>query len=375
MNKKTLILILNCLIGIFIFSACNSSVQKKNKPKRLFADTSFWNQPLPENPEIHPMSDKWIEVLSHEPGGAYFGINTNRYTVPVYEVDENTPRHVILPRPVIDKFKIVHGYKNGWFESRDFYGHGPGFDDGVPIPAGALGDPQEDAHIVFIDWKANRVWDVWGLEIIDGKYHSFTGMTYPANGNGVFKTSDFDIKNGESIHCFGPGRAAGVPVVAGLIMYDEAMAGEINHKLAGATRFNAYQEFVYPATWTDGVLEGGIPEGSVIQLDPKLDLSKFDLTPQEKALAVAAQKYGIVIVDNAGGNVIYAEGLYGYSPNTWNGKLRGWEAGIIGIPIQNYRVLKTFEVQKGGLYPELLDSVYLKVDHEKMKEIINRNEE
>ena len=32
----------------------------------------------------------------------------------------------------------------------------------------------------------------------------------------------------------------------------EVIEGEITHKLACATRFNAYKEFVYPACWTDG---------------------------------------------------------------------------------------------------------------------------
>ncbi|HAQ18631.1 MAG TPA: hypothetical protein DCR40_05265 [Prolixibacteraceae bacterium] len=339
-------------------------------PKRFFSDDSFWNQPLPENPVVHPNSDKWIRVLAQEPGGAYFGINTDTYTVPVYEADNNTPTYKIFHRPVNEKFRQVHGFRNKWFETHEFYGHGKGFGKKVPIPANAVSDPEEDSHIVVVDWKKNLVWDVWGLEIIDGKYTSFTGMKYKANGSGVFNPKDFKVKNGESIHFHGPGRASGVPVVAGLILYDEAMSSEIRHKLAAATRFNAYQEYVFPATWTDGMVEGSIPEGSVIQLDPKLDLSQFDLTPQEKAVAIAAQKYGMVTVDNAGGNVIYAQGLYKNSPVNWEGKLRGWKAGIIGIPIRHYRVIQTGKPMKGGLYSEELDKVYLKIDHPKMKEIL-----
>ena len=150
-------------------------------------------------------------------------------------------------------------------------------------------------------------------------------------------------------------------MVAGLILYDEVMTGEIRHKLAIATRYNAYKEFVYPATWTDGVLPGGIPEGAVIQLDPTLNLSQFDLTPEEILVARAAQKYGMVIVDDGGANAIYAQGLYDTSPVNWKGKLRGWEAGIIDIPIEHYRVIKTGERKKGGLNPEEIDRHYFQV--------------
>jgi len=172
------------LIGLVSFIASvrsepsTGSALKNSMPRRFFSDDSYWNQPLPENPKIHPYSEQWIKVLAEEPVGAYFGINTDRYTIPVYEADEKTPTYTIYHRPVNDHFKKVHGYKNGWFEKNEFYGHGKGFGKKVPIPANAISDPEEDSHIVVVDWKKNLVWDVWGLEIIDGKYHSFTGMKY-----------------------------------------------------------------------------------------------------------------------------------------------------------------------------------------------------
>ena len=120
----------------------------------------------------------------------------------------------------------------------------------------------------------------------------------------------------------GPSRAAGVPAVAGLILYDEVMAGEIRHKIAAASRFCAYKEFVFPAAWTDGIVEGGIPEGTLIQLDPNLDLSRFPLTPEERIVCVALQRYGMVLVDIAQGQPVYAEGLWGHPGKSWKGKLR-----------------------------------------------------
>jgi len=333
----------------------------------FFAADSFWNQPLPQNAKIDPRSDLWISLLAQEPAGAYFGINTDKYTIPVYIADENTPRYTVYHREVSQHFKDIHGHNNSWFETHDHYGHGNGFGQNVPIPEGAMMDPQEDAHMVIVDWNQNRVWDVWGLEFKNGRYASFTGMTYDAKGSGVFDPSDFKVQNGESIHFYGPGRAAGVPVVAGLILYSEVEQGCIPHKLAIATRHNAYQEFVYPATWTDGVLKGGIPEGAIIQLDPELDLDPFELTPEERIVATAAQQYGMVVVDDGGGNAIYAEGLYENSTKNWKGKLRGWEAGLISIPIQHYRVIETGPTQKGGLNPEVLNKRYFQVPDNRLE--------
>lgn len=63
--------------------------------------------------------------------------------------------------------------------------------------------------------------------------------------------------------------------MAVLIMYDEVRQGEIRHKLSCASRYVGYREFCYPASWTDVFIQGGIPEGAVIKLDPELWISKL----------------------------------------------------------------------------------------------------
>jgi hypothetical protein len=69
----------------------------------------------------------------------------------------------------------------------------------------------------------------------------------------------------------------------------------------------------------------------------------------------------MVVVDQGGANVLYAQGLYPGMARSWEGKLRGWKAGIVGIPIHHYRVLAVGETRKGGLSSEALDRHYFKV--------------
>jgi hypothetical protein len=311
-------------------------------PRRFFADTSFWNQPLPARTEIDPRNDHFVALLKAEPSGG-FGINLHKWTIPVYEVDEATPRVRVA------KHTLTAEERKTWRTERETFGHGPGFDDGVPIPKAAMPDPEEDAHFAVVDWKARRAWDTWGFRVRpDGTFESNTGMTYALDGEGVFRTSDFDVRDGESIHFHGPSRAAGVPAIAGLILYDEVLAGEIRHKLACAIRFPAFQEFVFPAAWTDGPVKGGIPEGAMIQLDPDLDLGAFDLLPGERVVARAMQRYGMVLVDYAGGSTLYGEGLWGSSTKSWKGVLRDHGEGLDRIGAQHYRVLRLPPVTPRG---------------------------
>ncbi len=310
--------------------------------RRFFSDESFWNQPIPAGAEIDRRSPEWIRLLESEPTSQGFILNTTQWTIPVYEVDSSTPL------VEVGYVAITPAEKVRWHTTRDRFGHGPGFGR-VPIPPQAEPDPKFDSHLAIVDWERNLVWDMWAVSRNpDGSWKSATGMVYAANGPGVFSTVELGVKDGESIHFHGPSRAAGVPAVAGLIRYDEVMAGEIRHKIAAASRFCAYKEFVFPAAWTDGFVEGGIPEGSVIQLDPKLDLTAFKLTREERIVAVALQRYGMVLVDIAQGQPLYAEGLWGHPGKSWEGKLQHGGGGLARIPFRHYRVLQAGPVTRQG---------------------------
>ena len=310
-------------------------------PRRFFSDDSFWNQPIGPDARIDPRTERWVKLLETEPSRENWLINCEQWTIPVYEVDASTPLvkvgfHFLSPAE-----------KTTWHTSREHFGHGHGFEL-VPIPSQATPDPKGDAHLAAVDWKRGLVWDMWALARgPDGNWTSATGMVYDARGPGVFRTGDLGVPDGESVHFHGPSRAAGVPAVAGLILYDEVQSGEIRHRIAAASRFCAYKEFVFPAAWTDGFTEGGIPEGTVIQLDPALDLSKFPLTPEERIVCIALQRYGMVLVDIAEGQPIYAEGLWGHPGKAWKGKLRP-TGGLSTIPYRCYRMLTMGPVTHQG---------------------------
>ena len=309
---------------------------------RFFADDSYWNQPIPANAEVDPRTERWVKLLATEPTKLNFLMNTEQWTIPVYEVDSTTPL-VKVGLLAISPAEQVH-----WHTDRAFFGHGKDFDL-VPLPKTASPDPQSDSHLAVVDWQRKLVWDMWALSRnADGTWKSATGMVYASDGPGVFATADLGVKDGESVHFHGPSRAAGVPAVAGLILYDEVAAGEIRHKIAAASRFCAYKEFVFPAAWTDGFTEGGIPEGTLIQLDPKLDLSKYSLTREERIVCVALQRYGMVLVDIAEGQPLYAEGLWGHPGKSWQGKLDHGVGGISAISYDHFRMLKTGEAVKMG---------------------------
>lgn len=317
---------------------------------RFFSDDSFWNTPLPADAEADPKNGHYIDLLAAEPEPNPWLSLTN-WTIPVYEVDERTP------------LRTMHRMKRGkWAGATQ--SHGMSFENPVPIPDHAVADPEADSHIAFVDHNRRIAWDMFlARKRDDGEWESLTAMKYSLDGHGVFDPAKLPAKPGESIHRYGPGRAAGVPIIAGLIMHDEVQAGRIDHKLAFACRVNGHMNYVWPAMSTDGHLEGGPPEGCVLQLDPTLDIDSLGLSDGARVVARALQEYGAVNVDVAGGTVIYAEGLYGHPDRSWEGLLK--HDDLRSVDIRHFRILRCDNVQHGGksFTPEEMQKRHYAVNH------------
>ena len=331
--------------------------------KRFFHDSSFWNQPIGAAPAIDPTSRAMLEFLA-EKDARGFWINLHKWTIPIYEVDASTPRRRIHRRyHAGDQGSLTRSLP--YLHEHHPMGHGRDFAADaqaglIPVPATARPDPERDGHIALVDWDKGWIWDMWAVRIRpDGEWECNAGMKYRADGSGVFDRAEFAaVHNGESIHPYGPARAAGVPILAGTIMHDEITAGRIAHKLSFATQCSAFQRFVSPpACWTDGGWPEGLPEGAVVQLDPSLDLGKLELSASAKVVARALQDYGAVNVDVCGGHSLYGEGLYADAlGRTWDGLLE--ENALVGLGLEHFRVLKMDNIVEQGMGPRQPDGVY-----------------
>ena len=314
---------------------------------RFFSDDSYWNTPIGRKPAVDPDSGRLLGLMAQSTNG--FWMNLDYWTIPVYEADADTPLHEVRRFLSASNRGVP-----GWLGSTDpdathhNLGHTRDFNP-VPIPGHAVPSREEDAHMAIVRWDTMAAWDMLSAgRTPDGSWISSTGIRYRLDGPGVFGFDQFPIRDGESIHYFGPGRASGVPIIAGLIMHGEVAAGKIEHRLAFCSPYSALRRFIHPpAAWTDGPCPGGIPEGAVVQLDPDLDLDRFPLSPGAKAVARALQSYGAVNTDTGGGNALYGEGLWAQPDRTWDGLLA--DNGLMSIPLKHYRVLRMAGVIENGM--------------------------
>lgn len=316
--------------------------------KRFFSDDSYWNTPIAPDAQADPESDRLVALMAAQ-GNDNMWCNLDYWTIPVYEAAPDTPLS-----KVARFLSPANRGVPGWLGSTDpdaahhGLGHTRDFNP-VPIPAHAVPSREDDAHMTVIRWDIMTAWDMLGTHRLpDGGWISNTGIRYQLDGSGVFGLDQFPIRDGESIHYFGPGRASGVPIIAGLIMHWEVLCGRIEHRLGFCSPVSALRRFIHPPViWTDGPCTGGIPEGAVLQLDPALNIDRFPLSPGAKAVARALQKYGAVNTDTGGGNALYGEGLWAQPDRKWDGLLA--DTCLTSIPLRHYRVLKMEGVISKGM--------------------------
>ena len=330
--------------------------------RRFFNAESIWNQPVDAKAETDPQSTAILQFMHRrDPRGLW--INLERWTIPIYEVDATTPRRKVFRR-LTPQSKWLQQRSAAYLHENHPLGHGPGFAEDaaagqIPIPDYAQSDPESDGHMALVDWEQGWIWDMWAARRrADGQWESNTGMKYRADGSGVFDRNLFPVHNGESVHPYGPGRAAGVPILAGTIMHQEIQEGRIAHKLAFATQAAGLQRFVYPpACWTDGGWKGGVPEGAVLQLAPALKLEAMGLSGGALIVGKALQEYGAVCVDVAGGHVLYGQGLYADpQKRNWQGLLNGDD--LVKIGLEHYRILKMDNMVYEGMGERVPDGRY-----------------
>jgi hypothetical protein len=89
--------------------------------------------------------------------------------------------------------------------------------------------------------------------------------------------------------------AAGLPILPGLVRYDEVAAGIIRH----AIRFTASKTcgYIYPALHLTAPACSNLPPmGLRVRLKASVDISGFG--PQARVVLTALQRYGMILADN-----------------------------------------------------------------------------
>jgi hypothetical protein len=275
--------------------------------QRWYGPKSPFNRPIAHDAKVAPSSSAMVRTLvAAVAGHPGMTIAAGAWTVPVYIAGSSTPRYdVEVTAP--------------WARGRTLYS--------VPIPDGAVPDQAGDRHMLVIDPGDSCEYDFWlARHAESGQWFAGGVARLGLDGSGV-------TTNGA--------RAAGFGLGAGLIRPEELAAGRIDHALVFAYPTVRRGKIVAPATGGSGPSHdpGAIPYGARVQLDPKLDLARLGLSPWQRTIARALQRYGMILGDVGGTLSLYAQHVSTASvPYPWG------DASYAFLPTRLVRHLRVLEL-------------------------------
>jgi hypothetical protein len=241
-------------------------------PFPLFSADNPWNADISDLP-VHPRSAAYLRSM---------GLNTEIH--PDFGTIWNGAPNGI-------PYVLVRGSQNR--APISFY-YGSESDPGpYPIPRNAPieGGPQSDGdrHILVVDVDRRLLYEVY-----DARYDAVHKRWWAGSG------AIWDLRaNSVRPDTWTSADAAGLPMLAGLVRYDEVKAGEIAHALR-FTVPETQRKYVYPATHfaSDLTDEDLPPMGLRVRLRAGYPIGGF---PRDVQIILRAlKKYGMIVADNGG---------------------------------------------------------------------------
>jgi hypothetical protein len=288
-------------------SAQASSLPGKPIVGRLFAPSSIWNQALPTSAPLDSASKRLVAQFADEAaaeGRAGTGpfVQTYSYTTPIY---------VVGPFQRTARVAIDTDQNHVWVTSLQ------GASNQVPIPAGARPSAGTDSQITIYQPSTNRLWEYWHLSHERDGWHARWGGAIDdvSTSPGYYSPLSW---NG-ALSVWGAS-ATSLPLVAGTMTLAELRSGQVNHALAITIPYPRAGVVGWPAERSDGT--GGpdeLPEGAHLRLNPELDIPAMHLPKIVEMIALAAQRYGIIVRDQSHADIgFFAEdpSQYGAKPAT-----------------------------------------------------------
>jgi Big-like domain-containing protein len=274
--------------GSSVATSIQVNVQNSSTPAASPAGVGNWysssspfNLPIPSNASPLPTSSTLANMLVGT--GQAINVNTYGWTPPVYYATSSTP---LASVDIVDDY---HTYRI----------------DGVPIPGNAVTSPDNNNSGISVSGDGNDNY----LQIVDpvrGCEYDFWKAYKDSSGNWHAKNEATFTLGGSGVHTPWAVRASGIALGAGIIRPEDIQAGVINHALGWAVPSTiSGSSFVSPAQSTDGPAMGGIPMGTLFQLDPNINLDTFQpqLAPWMKTIARAMQTYGVYVTDTSTGSI------------------------------------------------------------------------
>lgn len=228
----------------------------------VFAADNAWNTDVSTTP-VHPNSATWVASVNSSRTTLHPDVGSNPdYGIPYVVVASGVPR---VPVRYTD--------------------YGDESDPGpFPIPANAPVEAGSDRHVIVVQSGSCELFELFNAQRDGAGWSASSGARYDLRAN-TLRPAGWTSAD-----------AAGLPILPGLLRYDEVASGEIRHALR-FTASKTQRAYLAPARHQAGRADPTLPPmGARFRLRADADLSRF----RGHALVVltALKRYGMIVADN-----------------------------------------------------------------------------
>jgi hypothetical protein len=169
----------------------------------------------------------------------------------------------------------------------------PEYSDDIPypIPDSPFIENNLDRHLLIVNPEENKLYEMYHAnQSSDGTWSAGVAVAYDL--------SDYALRPDHTVSA----DAAGLPILPGVIRYEEVDSGTINHALRFST--NTLQDtYIWPARAGAGSDDSNTslpPHGQRFRLKPSFNTSAYPF--QEQIVLQALKTYGMILADWNGGD-------------------------------------------------------------------------
>ena len=251
----------------FLFLAGIASAQPKIQGAAIFPATNIWNVRV-DNQPVDANSNAIIATVRAAYAAKY------KLPFPHLKLDDTIPINVVHGnQPLVAVVGPSPANQNG----------DPG---GFPIPNNVLIEGPDDLHALIVDVDNGIEYDIWHLQGGPGKWTAGSTAKWDLASNALrpdgWTSAD----------------AAGLPMVPGIVRFQEIKDGAVLHALRISGLQTAYAAYRWPARhYASHDQNPNDPQmGMRLRLKASFDISGF--SPTNKILLTALKRYGMIISDN-----------------------------------------------------------------------------
>jgi hypothetical protein len=156
----------------------------------------------------------------------------------------------------------------------------------IPLTAPIEGNGQGDSHVIAVDKDNDLLYELYNASVNGDHWEASSGAIFNLKSD-QFRTDGWTSAD-----------AAGLPILPGLVRYQEILNGVISHPIRFTlTKANVASAYISPARHKVNSTGGtySLPFGARIRLQAGFDISSYPAHVQ--VILTAMKKYGLILAD------------------------------------------------------------------------------